>query len=524
MKFIHIPTLIILVGCIFSISEKYLEIADTIRIYWTSICIFLVLIVCGLCMCYYGKNIFSQKKILNTVCLVGFIEIIYSILQLFGIVPDNYRYAFFSGSLNNPAIFGMFMSCCDLICVYYFIKTTEKEKKIWGYLTVLFAVFVLLSNSRTAIISSFLGTFFILSIELVQIKTFFRKKKYIYLSIVVIVIAFLFLYLYKRDSANGRIMIWMVCLDMIKERPFFGWGVNGMSSHYMDFQADYLSSHPNSPFEMLADETTNPFNEILRLSILFGVPAALLFCGIVMWTIAYVSKNIRENRSPILGFITLFIIWCMFSYPLKEPFVWLLLLFLFLSIFQNQTFHHTTKIVIPLIVICGACLYGLVYAAFYDFKRISLQERANAEFNEQIQKEYDELYKELSNDASFLYNYGAMLHLYGEYERSLDVFKDCSKYLSDYNMTLLMGDDYQQIGILDSAITCYNRAYQMIPNRYLPLYYQMKLYEDYSMTDNAKVIARKILSKENKFKKTKKNQLIIYEAKNCLNCKNTYKQ
>src|SRR5574344_1994356 len=232
MKFIHIPTLIILVGCIFSISEKYLEIADTIRIYWTSICIFLVLIVCGLCMCYYGKNIFSQKKILNTVCLVGFIEIIYSILQLFG----------------------MFMSCCDLICVYYFIKTTEKEKKIWGYLTVLFAVFVLLSNSRTAIISSFLGTFFILSIELVQIKTFFRKKKYIYLSIVVIVIAFLFLYLYKRDSANGRIIICLFCLDMIKERPFVGWGVNGMSSHYMDFQADYLSSHPNSTFEMLADE------------------------------------------------------------------------------------------------------------------------------------------------------------------------------------------------------------------------------------------------------------------------------
>lgn len=171
---------------------------------------------------------------------------------------------------------------------------------------------------------------------------------------------------------------------------------------------------------------------------------------------------------------------------------------------------------ISLIVICGVCLYGLVYTAFYDFKRISLQERANVEFNNQTQKDYEELYKDLSNDASFLYNYGAMLHLYGEYKRSLEVFKDCSKYLSDYNMMLLMGDDYQQIGLLYSAISCYNRAYQMIPNRYLPLYYQMKLYKDNCNTDKAKVIAKEILRKDNKFKKSKKVQLIINEAKQSL--------
>jgi len=332
----------------------------------------------------------------------------------------------------------------------------------------------------------------------------------------VIVFAFLFLYIYKRDSANGRILIWMVCLDMIKERPLSGWGANGLTSHYMEFQAEYLRCHPNSPFLLLADVTSNPFNEILRLSILFGVPAALLFCSIVTWAIVYVSKNIRDNKGLILGFIALFIVWCLFSYPLKIPFVWLLLLFIFLSIYQNVTFHWLTKIIIPLIAISSACLYCLVHTAFYDFKRISLQERANAEFNDQIQKDYEELYKDMSNDASFLYNYGAMLHLYGDYERSLDVFKDCSKYLSDYNLMLLMGDDYQQIGIIDSAIICYNRAHQMVPNRCLPMYYQMKLYEDYCKTDKAQSIAREILRKDNKFKKSKKVQLIINEAKQCI--------
>lgn len=516
MKYFHIPTLVILGGCIFCISEKHFERADAIQKYWTSTCLLLVLAVCFVCMRYNDKNLFPHKKVLNTVCLVGIIEILYSVFQLFTIVPDNYQYAYFSGSLNNPAVFGMFMSCCNLICVYYLIKTTGKERKIWGYLSVLFAVFIFLSNSRTAIMSSCMGIFLILSIELDQFKTFFRKKRIVCFSIVVIAIAFLFLYIYKRDSANGRILIWMVCLDMIKERPLLGWGANGLSSHYMDFQADYLNSHPNSPFVMLADVTANPFNEILRFSVLFGGPVALLFCGLVTWAIVFVFKNVRDNKGLILGFITLFIIWCMFSYPLKVAFVWLLLLFIFLSIYQNLTFHRSTKILIPLIVICIACLYSLVHTAFYDFKRISLQERANAEFNDQLQKDYEELYKEMSNDASFLYNYGAMLHFYGEYERSLDVLKDCSKYLSDYNLMLLMGDDYQQIGLLDSAVICYNRAHQMIPNRYLPMYYQMKLYEDYCKTDNAKAVAKEILRKDNKFKKSKKVQLIINEAKQCI--------
>lgn len=52
MKFFHIPTLIILGGCIFCISEKHFERADAIQIYWTSASLLLVLIVCFVCSFY----------------------------------------------------------------------------------------------------------------------------------------------------------------------------------------------------------------------------------------------------------------------------------------------------------------------------------------------------------------------------------------------------------------------------------------------------------------------------------------
>lgn len=67
MKYFHIPTLVILGGCIFCISEKHFERADAIQKYWTSTCLLLVLAVCFVCMRYNDKNLFPHKKVLSNV-------------------------------------------------------------------------------------------------------------------------------------------------------------------------------------------------------------------------------------------------------------------------------------------------------------------------------------------------------------------------------------------------------------------------------------------------------------------------
>ena len=73
-----------------------------------------------------------KDKIFKTVCILAILEIIYAVFQLFGIVPDNFHYAYFSGSLNNPAIFGMMLSFCIPISVYYTVKTIGIKHIIWG--------------------------------------------------------------------------------------------------------------------------------------------------------------------------------------------------------------------------------------------------------------------------------------------------------------------------------------------------------------------------------------------------------
>ena len=518
MKHIHIPTFIIFGVCILCISTEHFEFVCAFQYYWAGTFAILILTY-FLSMVCMGKHIILPKdKIMKTVCLIGLLEALYSVVQLFGIVPDNFRYAYFSGSLNNPAIFGMFMSFCIPISVYYWVRASGTKQTIWEVIALTFGVFVVLSNSRTAILSSILGTAVILVMEQKSLQRFITNKQYRNIGIALILITLITLYFYKRNSADGRVLIWIVSLEMIKDNPWFGWGFDGYIAQYMNYQADYLNAHPNSPFMLLAGETQNPFNEFLHTAIIYGIPCAIVFIGIIIWAIWYIYARVTEHKSILLSIVCVLIAWCLFCYPLNMPFVWLIILFITLSMINRAVEFPAPKLCMAIILFASAIsLRHLALSGIHDFRRLCLQERANNYNNKEVMAEYEEVYKDYYNDYLFIYNYGALLHHRGEFEKSLEVFKDGSKYLSDYNMMLLMADDYQKLKQYDFAVACYKRAGEMIPSRYLPLYYRMQLYLENEDIKKAHEIANQILSKENKIKKSKLTQQIINEAKECLN-------
>lgn len=237
MKYIHIPTFIIFGVSIFCISTAHFELANAIQYCWTGTFVILILTY-SLSMACMGKRIMLPKdKIMKTVCVLGIIEILYSIIQLFGFVPNNFHYAYFSGSLNNPAIFGMLLSFCTPIAVYYAVRTVGAEQMTWKAMAMAFGVFVILSDSRTAILASICGIAIILRMEVNPLRKFICDRRYRLIGITCVIIALIALYVYKRYSADGRVLIWMVSMEMIKDKPWFGWGFDGYVAQYMNYQA-----------------------------------------------------------------------------------------------------------------------------------------------------------------------------------------------------------------------------------------------------------------------------------------------
>ena len=49
------------------------------------------------------------------------------------------------------------------------------------------------------------------------------------------------LYLMRPDSLNGRLLIWRISLDILKDNFIFGIGIDGFRSTYPLYQMDFLS-------------------------------------------------------------------------------------------------------------------------------------------------------------------------------------------------------------------------------------------------------------------------------------------
>lgn len=77
-------------------------------------------------------------------------------------------------------------------------------------------------------------------------------------------------YFLKKDSADGRLLIWNCSWRMIIDSPMYGHGFDAFRAHYMDYQANYLSQYPNNEYAMLADNVISPFNEYLNVALSCG--------------------------------------------------------------------------------------------------------------------------------------------------------------------------------------------------------------------------------------------------------------
>lgn len=128
---INIPTFVILGVSIFCFSTTHYDMANVVQSCWTG-CWVIFLMTCFLYRFCQAKPIRVRTDgVMKTACLIGILEILYTILQLFDIVPNNYHYAYFAGSLNNPAVFGMLLSFLVPISVYYSIRESGK-KRLFG--------------------------------------------------------------------------------------------------------------------------------------------------------------------------------------------------------------------------------------------------------------------------------------------------------------------------------------------------------------------------------------------------------
>jgi O-antigen ligase len=382
--FSHLSLLVLIWGGWILLRGKYGGIWHDEKFFWFAGCFIFFFLAVPLLQTAKRYNRGSLLLIpVLMISLIAAIEAVLGLLQLYGGYRVYHAAFKVTGTFFNPAPYGGFLlGSLPMVLLLTSIKDHRFYRKIIRWAGWFAAALILVIIPSTQSRAAFMGTLTVLGIW-----TFFRYKPILWLKIILntrkkrqlagvfvpVVFAMLFsgLYWLKKDSADGRLLIWKVAAQTIKEKPFNGHGFNTVQATLAPAQAAYFASGKGREGEqMLAGSVRWVFNEPLQAASETGLPGALLLLLVSGYALFYkIPKSISRQQYLQIGAaratVAGIIVFGCFSYPFYSLPVTLLFFYALavLAAFDRinpikHIFFHTG---FKLTVLTGILLLGIYY-------------------------------------------------------------------------------------------------------------------------------------------------------------------
>lgn len=472
---------------------------------------------------YWLKNIKTVKIIFLLFVVVFIFQLYFGAQQRF----DNGNQFSISGTLQNSGVFTCYL-VCNLPLVYWFLFTfcksffSNRAKYLPWILRVIFFLISLLVfyltyyvHSRTAIISFFIGSFYLV-IQHYKINIISSIKQIPTITLLIIGVisipniiwASVWLYNVKKLSAVGRVFSINVSLDNISNHLWFGTGIGRFTWHYPQWQAAYFEKNPkpNLEFYLSADESYIILNEFLQLFSTIGLFGfSLCIFGIYrFFKLKSVSNN---NLLPIVKCTVLLILCCGFtSYPLH---VNLLLLLLGSCTVAGFVIANTSKekivkkkygyknILDKTLISFAIILLSLSsYKGYKNFAAVKQWSNISDGLDDRKQnlKIYEKLYPTLNTDGNFLIQYSTLLNTdISDAFRAISVLEEAKKRTITREGIEALVKAYKNAKQYNSAIQNQLFLINYLPNKFQPKYDLLQLYIIQNDTLNIRKICQTIL-------------------------------
>lgn len=311
MRVLNLVILTIFAGSLFLTSGRFVNETNAPKLYYV---VSTLLVIAAFSVISQNRLNFcaiKSKTILWGINIICFLQTCYGLFQFVDWHPSHHSKFAITGSFDNPAGFAAVLAMGFPIGMFLIAKA-KKVKKYWAIIILMVvAITVFLSGSRTGLLAVVISSAVFILFEASVISKLQQLRYYKLLS-TLILICFVFgasvLYRQKKDSAIGRVLIWKVSSEMIKDKPVFGHGYGSFKAKYMDYQAKYFIENPDSGDRLLADNVKHPFNEFIQLGVEFGF-VGLLLVGLIISIIILRIKNSQNEYkylalSGIISFFT----------------------------------------------------------------------------------------------------------------------------------------------------------------------------------------------------------------------------
>ena len=424
----------------------------------------------------------------------------------------------FTGFLHNSGLWGEFVAM-TLICNIGLIHLNKKSKKTSTLLIfVSFIVSFMLyeSDSRASWLSFAIGilTFFSPLIIKHLPKSIIIRTGSLLILICLCTYLISGLYSYKKDSADGRILIWKISLEMVKDKPILGYGFDGFRKNYMKYQAAYLQEKQlPETINNLADDNHHAFNEFLRIIIeqgIIGVIILFIFLTTIGYTIYKYKLYIDTVSRTIISCLTALLFFSFFSYPLSTFHINALIVILLAGLACSSQDTPIWKLQIRSISLIIP--YSIIF--FISSVYLFSYSKANSDWLNTLKGVYtndnilEEARKKLSGNPYFLSTYGKYLNKKKRYSKAVSILSQSIKEYPSYYTVMELGISYKAQKKYTEAMHCFYKAMHMIPHKIKPLYFMMELYYDQKDYKSAIQLSNRILCKQPKIRSSELNIIL----------------
>lgn len=415
----------------------------------------------------------AVSSICAAIIIFGLYESVLGWLQLLKYQPSNHALFPATGTFYNPGPYCGFLAVIVPLATSFVINRHPKPVQILSVAYIIIALSLMPSlMGRTGWIAAFAGGLFIL---IVYRKIHISIKQIPVIVVLGLVAVILLIYM-KPESAFGRLFLWIIGMWAACINPLTGSGLNRVAGQIGMAQESYFRMNPGSLFVNVAGSPEYPFNEYLTIAIAYGIPAMMLFILLLVFCF---WKDFKVKSYGLCGSILSFGVVCLSSYPLQFIEFWIVLALLVIaSLITHRQLHLSIKISVILSVLvistyhCGI----LLNRNASDSKWFQYRYTYRNKLTENEIELLDSMRIGLGSNPKFLFDYGRMLRLSGEYCKSNDILSCGIKYSSDPMYLILIGRNYQDSGKYNDAVFWYERAINRHPGRFYPYYLLAKLY------------------------------------------------
>ena len=146
--------------------------------------------------------------------LVGTIEAVWGLLQVYGYEPSNHSLYALTGSFYNPGPYSGFLAMCLPVALHEWLN----RKGIWKHLALmavaLMAVMLPSGMSRSAWLAALVASGYVLSMHYRERLCHYRKAFIV--GVLLLILLGIGAYHWKKDSADGRLLMWKIAITEVQ--------------------------------------------------------------------------------------------------------------------------------------------------------------------------------------------------------------------------------------------------------------------------------------------------------------------